>query len=64
MTVTERTSERRKLKKYRGLVDDGRMSLKDTKTSFRSWYGIYEKLLSYRTKNNIKALYNKLFAEH
>lgn len=58
------TRERRKLKKYRGLVDDGRMSLEDAKTSFKSWYGSYEKLLSYRTKNNMRALYNELFAEH
>lgn len=58
------TRERRKLKKYRGLVNDGRMSLEDAKTSFKSWYGSYEKLLSYRTKNNMRALYNELFAEH
>ncbi|MCH4004448.1 MAG: RNA-directed DNA polymerase [Lactobacillus crispatus] len=58
------TRERRKLKKYRGLVDDGRMSLEDAKASFKSWYGSYEKLLSYRTKNNMRALYNELFAEH
>lgn len=58
------TRERRKLKKYRGLVNDGRMSLEDAKTSFKSWYGSYEKLLSYRTRNNMRALYNELFAEH
>lgn len=57
------TRERRKLKKYRGLVNDGRMSLEDAKTSFKSWYGSYERLLSYRTRNNMKALYNELFAE-
>lgn len=58
------TRERRKLKKYRGLVNDGRMSLEDAKTSFKSWYGSSEKLLSYRTRNNMRALYNELFAEH
>lgn len=58
------TRERRKLKKYQGLVNDGRMSLEDAKTSFKSWYGSYEKLLSYRTRNNMRALYNELFAEH
>lgn len=57
------TRERRKLKKYRGLVDDGRMEVTDARNSFRSWYGSYEKLLSYRTKRNMKALYNDLFAE-
>lgn len=57
------TRERRKLKKYRRLVDDGRMEVADARNSFRSWYGSYEKLLSYRTKRNMKALYNGLFAE-
>lgn len=58
------TRERRRLKKYRRLVDNGRMKVEDTKASFKSWYGSYKKLLSYRTRNNIKALYNELFAEH
>lgn len=58
------TRERRRLKKYRGLVDNNKMNLEDAKASFKSWYGSYEKLLSYRTRNNIKALYNELFAEH
>lgn len=38
--------------------------LEDAKASFKSWYGSYEKLLSFRTRNNIKTLYNELFAEH
>lgn len=58
------TRERRRLKKYRKLVDNGRMELEDAKASFKSWYGSYEKLLSFRTRNNIKTLYNELFAEH
>lgn len=58
------TRERRKLKKYRKLVDAGTMDLHDAKNSFKSWYGSYEKLLSYRTKLNINALYRQLFAEH
>lgn len=58
------TRERRKLKKYKKLVDRGVMSLDDAKSSFKSWYGSYEKLLSYRTRLNMKSLYNELFAEH
>lgn len=58
------TRERRRLNKYRGLVDNNKMDLEDAKASFKSWYGSYEKLLSFRTRNNIKTLYNELFAEH
>ena len=53
--------ERRKLKKYRKMVDQGRMPLIDVKNSFKSWLGTYDKLLSYRTKSNMKALYTDLF---
>ena len=55
------TRERRKLKKYRKMVDEGRIPLIDVQNSFKSWLGTYNKLLSYRTKNNIKALYKDLF---
>ena len=55
------TRERHKLKKYRKMVDEGRIPLIDVQNSFKSWLGTYNKLLSYRTKNNIKALYKDLF---
>lgn len=55
------TRERRKLKKYRRMVDQGRMPLIDVQNSFKSWLGTYDKLLSYRTKSNMKALYIDLF---
>lgn len=55
------TRERRKLKKYRKMVDQGRMPLIDVQNSFKSWLGTYDKLLSYRTKFNMKALYRDLF---
>lgn len=55
------TRERRKLKKYRKMVDEGRIPLIDVQNSFKSWLGTYNKLLSYRTKNNMKALYKDLF---
>lgn len=55
------TRERRKLKKYRKMVDQGRMPLIDVQNSFKSWLGTYDKLLSYRTKSSMKALYTDLF---
>ena len=58
------TRERRKLKKYRKMVDQGKIPLIDVQNSFKSWLGTYDKLLSYRSKSNIIALYNSLFKEH
>ncbi|WP_173006685.1 hypothetical protein [Lactobacillus helveticus] len=58
------TRERRKLKKYRKLVNQGRMPLIDVQNSFKSWLGAYDRLLSYRSKSNMIALYNNLFQEH
>ena len=55
------TRERRKLKKYRKMVDQGRMPLIDVQNSFKSWLGTYDKLLSYRTQSSMKALYTDLF---
>ena len=58
------TCERRKLKKYRKMVDQGKIPLIDVQNSFKSWLGTYDKLLSYRSKSNMIALYNNLFKEH
>lgn len=58
------TRERRKLKKYRKMVDQGKIPLIDVQNSFNSWLGTYNKLLSYRSKSNVIALYNNLFKEH
>ena len=55
------TRERRKLKKYRKMVDQGKIPLIDVQNSFKSWLGTYDKLLSYRSKSNVIALYNNLF---
>ncbi|MPW14215.1 Reverse transcriptase (RNA-dependent DNA polymerase) [Lactobacillus helveticus] len=57
------TRERRKLKKYRKMVDQGKIPLIDVQNSFKSWLGTYDKLLSYRSKSNLIALYNNLFKE-
>ncbi|WP_217268777.1 hypothetical protein, partial [Lactobacillus helveticus] len=58
------TRERRKLKKYRKMVDQGRITLIDVQKSFKSWLGTYDKLLSYWSKSNLITLYNSLFKEH
>ena len=55
------TRERRKLKKYRKMVDQGKIPLIDVQNSFKSWLGTYDKLLSYRSKSNMIALYRDLF---
>lgn len=57
------TRERRKLKKYRKMVDQGKIPLIDVQNSFKSWLGAYDRLLSYRSKSNMIALYNNLFKE-
>lgn len=58
------TRERRKLKKYRHMVNQNKIELLDVRNSFKSWLYNYDKLLSYRTKNNMIALYNELFPQH
>lgn len=55
------TRERRKLKKYRHLVDRGDLKLVDVENAFKTWLGTYDKLLSYRSKKNMMTLYKELF---
>lgn len=43
------------------MANQGKMPLIDVQNSFESWLGTYDKLLSYRTKFNMKALYRDLF---
>ena len=53
---------RRKLKKYRRLVDEGKMSLDDVYVSFRCWYGNAKKYAnSYHARKSMLKLYNSLF---
>lgn len=53
---------RRKLKKYRTLVDLGVMLLKDVLASFKSWYGNAKNVAcTYRQRKRMLALYNQLF---
>lgn len=52
---------RRKLKKFRGLVDKGCMSLDDVYNSMQSWVAHSEVAMSYHAKRNMLKLYNDLF---
>jgi len=54
--------ERRKLKKYRKMVNRGIVPLTDVQNSFKSWYCNYQKIMSYRTKQNMLKIYHDLFA--
>lgn len=57
------TRERRRLKKYRILLDNGEISYENVKQSYKSWMGKYYKILSKKQRNNIKRLYMELFKE-
>lgn len=52
---------RRKLKKFRRLVDDGRITLDDVYNSMQSWLAHSKVALSYHTKRSMLKLYNQLF---
>lgn len=52
---------RRKLKKFRGLVDRGRIMMDDVFASMQSWLSHTRYARSYRTKKNMINLYNNLF---
>lgn len=55
------TRMRRKLKKYRKLVDEGKMSLDDVYASMQSWLEHSKIAKSYHTRKNMLRLYDKLF---
>ena len=52
---------RRKLKKFRHLVDDGCMTLDDVYNSMQSWLAHTKVAMSYHAKRNMLKLYNDLF---
>lgn len=55
------TRMRRKLKKFRKLVDDGKMLLDDVYNSIQSWLAHSYKAMSYTTRKNMLQLYDDLF---
>lgn len=52
---------RRKLKKFRRLVDEGKMLLDHVFQSFASWFGNAAYADAYRTRKGMLSLYNRLF---
>lgn len=52
---------RRKLKKFRKMVDSRKITLDDVYNSMQSWLAHSEVALSYNTKRSMLALYNHLF---
>lgn len=51
----------RKLRKYRHLVDDGRMAMADVDQSLQSWTAHTTKTRRFHTLKAVKRLYNKLY---
>jgi hypothetical protein len=54
---------RRRLKKYRGLVDAGRMTVVDVQRSYESWRSHAEHGDTHRLLQNMDSLYFSLFPE-
>lgn len=52
---------RRKLKKFKKMVDEGRLILDDVYNSMQSWLAHTKIALSYHTKKSMLKLYNQLF---
>lgn len=57
------TRERRKIKAYKRLLDNKRMSYNNIEQSVKSWIGSYAKIMSKKQIQNMKALYEKLFGK-
>lgn len=55
------TRMRRKLKKFRRLVDEGKMTLDDVYASFQSWVSHARIAKSYNTRQSMFRLYDELF---
>ena len=57
------TRQRRKMRKFRKLLDEGALSREDIRGEVKSWLGSMEKLNAYRTCHNVRELYKGLFGE-
>lgn len=56
---------RRKLKKFKGLVDAGKMSYEDLRCAYQSWRGNYRRRFNaYYRVRYMDRLYNELFLKH
>ena len=57
------TRERRKLKKYKSLMDRGKMPYEDIKQAYKSWMGTFAPLMSKKQIKNMRKLFYDLFQE-
>lgn len=55
------TRERRRLKKQRKMVDDGRLNLEQVVRSYQSWRGSMLRLDAFKTVRSMDALFGELF---
>lgn len=58
------TRERRRLKKFKKLLDEGKITYKDIDMAYRSWRGNALRFNSYRSVKNLDRLYEELFINH
>lgn len=57
------TRERRKLKRYKHLMDEGRLTYPAIEQAYKSWMGKFTRIMSKKQIRNMKALYYQLFKE-
>lgn len=57
------TRERRKIKRYRSLLDKGKISYEDIEQACRCWMGNYAQLMSKKQIKHVKTLYKALFGK-
>ncbi len=58
------TKERQRLKKYKHLLLEGKMTYDDIASAYRSWRGNAMHFFSYRSIKNLDQLYNQLFIDY
>lgn len=58
------TRERRKLKKFRKMLDEGRITYEDIREQYNSWRGNLKHYMAYNTTRNMDNLYNELFVNN
>lgn len=57
------TRERRKLKKLKKKLDEGRITFEEVRQQYQSWKGYMKHKMSWRTVQNMNQLFNELFIE-
>lgn len=58
------TRQRQKLKKFRKLVDEGKMTMADVENQYKSWMGMAKNYDSFHTRQSMMKLYGELFPIH